>query len=162
MKLNEFKFSNSDHFVAMEYYGLIFNRTYLVLITREYIIGLKVNGLISIESKPDVVTKLITSSMAVKGDLFNPYSYIKSKYLQLYQHTNLLDGSILKVSRSNFMIKRNEVKEVRYDPSKKWGIGYYPHDGKIYISYPGGKKREFIVLGNQSGKSIADIILLEN
>jgi hypothetical protein len=33
-------------------------------------------------------------------------------------------------------------------------MGEYPHDGKVYVTTKDGKRREFIILGNQSGESI--------
>jgi hypothetical protein len=44
MTLQEFGLREENHFVAMEYYRLIMNRTFLVLLTPEYLVGLKVNG----------------------------------------------------------------------------------------------------------------------
>ena len=41
---------------------------------------------------------------------------------------------------------------------KKWGMGYYPHDGKVYVKTKNGKKKEFIILGSQSGKEIENWI----
>jgi hypothetical protein len=40
-------------------------------------------------------------------------------------------------------------------------MGYYPHDGKVYIETHDGKKKEFIMLGNQSGQKIANLILIK-
>ncbi|MBX9784465.1 MAG: hypothetical protein K2X48_14345 [Chitinophagaceae bacterium] len=158
MTLKDFQFNNTNHFVAMEYYALILNRTYLVLITKEYLIGLKVNGLAGVETKEGIVSKWVSSKIAIKGDLNNYWSYVKPKYLETYENLNLFDGSILKADRANFIVKRNEITEVSYNSSKKWGMGYYPHDGKVYISYSKARKREFIILGDQSGKKIADMI----
>ncbi len=160
MTIKEFQFNTNNHFVAMEYYALILNRTFLCLITDDFLIGLKVNGLVSVEGNSDFVTKTITSAIAVKKNLSNPYSYIRSNYLKEYENVNLLDGSVLKIRKSNFVTNRNNIKYVYYDSSKKWGMGYYPHNGKVYVTSHGNKKREFIILGNQSGKKIADIIPL--
>lgn len=33
-------------------------------------------------------------------------------------------------------------------------MGSYPHDGKVHVKTQAGKKREFIILGNQSGEAI--------
>jgi hypothetical protein len=33
-------------------------------------------------------------------------------------------------------------------------MGYYPHDGKVYVRTKDGKNREFIILGSQSGQEI--------
>ncbi len=38
-------------------------------------------------------------------------------------------------------------------------MGYYPHDGRVTIETFENKKREFIILGNQSGQDIANWIL---
>lgn len=159
MKFKDFELNDNNHFVAMQYYGLILNRTFLVLLTNDLLIGIKVNGLISVESGENKVVKALSESMAVKGDLQNPYSYIKSKYLDRVQDWELLDASILKQNKSNFIIRRQEVKNAYYDAKKKWGMGYYPHDGKVYIEKFEGPRKEFIVLGNQSGQKIANLIL---
>jgi hypothetical protein len=49
MKYKDFQLNDHNHFVAMQYYGIILNRTFLVILTNDLIIGIKVNGLISIE-----------------------------------------------------------------------------------------------------------------
>lgn len=159
MKYKDFELKSDNHFVAMQYYALILNRTFLVILTNDVLIGIKVNGLISIESGGNVIAKEISKTMAVRGDLQNPYSYVKSKYIDEVQDCELLDGSILTHDKSNFIIKRADIKNAYYDPKKKWGMGYYPHDGKVYIETFDGKKKEFIISGNQSGNKIANLIL---
>lgn len=49
MKFKDFVLKEGNHFVAMEYYNLILNRTYLCLLTEDYLIGLKVNGIVGVE-----------------------------------------------------------------------------------------------------------------
>jgi hypothetical protein len=159
MKFKDFKLNENNHFVAMQYFGLILNRTFLVLLTNDLIIGIKVNGLVSVESGGNIIAKELSATMTVKGDLQNPYSYINSKYLDRVQEYELLDGSILTQNKSNFVIKRTDIKNAYYDAKKKWGMGYYPHDGKVYIEIFDGRKKEFIILGNQSGQKIANLIL---
>lgn len=158
MKLTDFEFNEGNHFVAMEYYGLILNRTFLVIITNDYLIGLKVNGLVSVEgnSKNSIANKLL-DLMVIKNDLENPYSYMKDKYLDELADFDIYETDILEVSDSNFKIKKSEITEVVYDKRKKWGMGYYPHDGKVYVKTANGKQ-EFIILGNQSGQKIKDWI----
>jgi len=46
----DFVLHENNHFVGMEYYNLIFNRTFLILILEDSLLGLKVNGLVSVES----------------------------------------------------------------------------------------------------------------
>jgi len=159
MKFKDFELKDNNHFVAMQYYGLILNRTFLVLLTDNLVIGIKVNGLVSVESGGNVITKELANTMAIKGDLQNPYSYVKSKYIDGVQNCELSDASILKQNKSNFVIPRTDITNVYYDAKKKWGMGYYPHDGKVYIVTSDGKKKELIILGNQSGHKIANLIL---
>ncbi|MEO7486170.1 MAG: hypothetical protein ABIU77_03680 [Ferruginibacter sp.] len=159
MKFKDFELTDINHFVAMQYYGLILNRTFLVIMVSDLLIGIKVNGLVSVESGGSMIAKELSATMTINGDLQNPYSYIKSKYIDDVADLELLDGSILSNQKSNFIIRRSDIKNARYDPRKKWGMGYYPHDGKVYIETTDGKKKEFIILGNQSGHTIASLVL---
>lgn len=159
MRFKDFELKSDNHFIAMQYYGLILNRTYLVLVTNDRIIGLKVNGLVSVESGGHILAKELSKTMTVKGDLQNPYSYVKYKYLDRLQDLELVDAEILKQDKSNFVIQQADITNAYYDPKKKWGMGYYPHDGKVYMVTNDGKKKELIILGNQSGQKIASLIL---
>ena len=136
----------------MQYYGLILNRTFLILITDLKLIGIKVHGLISVESHG--VEAIITSLISVDGNLSNPYSYIKMKFIERIKDVDLLSDSFLNANPSNFIFERSDVTEVKYDKRKKWGMGYYPHDGRVYITSRDNSKREFIILGSQSGSEI--------
>lgn len=158
MKLKDLELTNNNHFVAMEYYYLILNRTFLVIKTKGYLIGIQGNGLVSVEGGKDILTRQITSNMAIKGDLTNPYSYLKNKYLEKIADLNLIDGSIIEANKTNFLIKTSDIKSAVYNPSKKFGMGPYPHDGRVTIETYDNKKREFIILGNQSGGNIANFI----
>lgn len=159
MKFKEFELNSDNHFVAMQYFGLILNRTFLVLLTKDQIIGIKVNGIVSVESGGNRLVKELSNTMTVKGDLQNPYSYIKSEYLDRVKDLELVDTEILKQDKSNFVIYRADIINAYHDPKKKWGMGYYPHDGKVYVLTNDGKKKEFIILGNQSGNKVASLIL---
>lgn len=139
----------------MEYYMLILNRTFLVLYNPDSIIGIKVNGLVSIENQSDYFTRTITNSLAIKGDLNNPQSYVKEKNILKLKGHDLTDANIKAIDKANFIIQAENLSEIYYDPRKKWGMGYYPHDGKVYVKSKNGSKREFIILGNQSGERIA-------
>ena len=61
-------------------------------------------------------------------------------------------------NKANFRINISEINHIYYDPKKKWGMGNYPHDGKIYIETFNGKRKELIILGGQSGQGIVDWI----
>lgn len=162
MKFKDFELKDDNHFIAMQYYRILLNRTFLVLQTNELLIGIKVNGLVSVEGGRNNRARDIIDKMTIKGDLQNPYSYIKQAYLDKVNECELLDGSILSRDKSNFIIKRADIRSIQYDPRKKWGMGYYPHDGKVYIETFRGKRKEFIILGNQSGKKIVDFLFKSN
>jgi hypothetical protein len=151
MRISEFEFKSDNHFVAMEYYWLILNRTFLVLTTDTELIGIKVHGPIGVESSDALVNLL---PLTVDGDLQNPYSYISAKYIEKIKDIDLKSNDFLRANGSNFRINKSDIVEISYDKSKKWGMGYYPHDGKVYVKTRDDKKREFIILGAQSGQDI--------
>lgn len=160
MKFKDFELTADNHFIAMQYYGLIFNKTLLVLLTKDLLIGIKVNGLVSVESGGNIIAKELAGTMAIKGDLQNTYSYVKSKFIDRVNDYDLFDGSILTQNSSNFVINRSDIKSAFYDPKEKWGMGYYPHDGKVYVETNDGQKMEFINMGNQSGEKIVNLIMI--
>ena len=161
MTLKDFELTDKNHFVAMEYHTLILNRTFLILLTDEYFIGLQGNGVVSVEGGHNLFAREISKSMAIRGDLNNPYSYLKEKYIRGIENENLFDGSTIRKNKTNFIIEKSNISNAIYDEKKKWGMGPYPHDGKVYIETKDGKKREFIILGNQSGHKIANWILMK-
>jgi len=161
MKLKDIELTDKNHFVAMEYYFLILNRTFLIIKTKDFLIGIQGNGLVSVEGGKDTLTRQITSNLAIKGDLTNPYSYLKNKHLEKIADLDLIDGSILEVNKTNFLIKTSDIKSATYNPAKKFGMGPYPHDGRVTIETYDNNKREFIILGNQSGESIANFITIK-
>jgi hypothetical protein len=143
----------------MEYHTLILNRTYLVLLTLDFLIGVVGSGVVATEGGKHKITRQLTRLLSVKGDLTNPYSYLKLDLIQQVDEVDLLDGSILKMNKANFMMKRSEIARVTHNPKKKWGMGPHPHDGRICVEMTDGKKREFIMVGSQSGSGIAKLIM---
>jgi len=138
----------------MEYYAGILNRTYLVIMTAESFIGLVVHGVIASNDRGDPLTRLIASKLSPSGDLSNPMAYVDEKYRKRYSDVDLNNGDLKQISSANFRSALSEITDVSYDPTKKWGMGPYPHDGKVYIEFR-KSKREFIILGDQSGERIA-------
>ena len=125
----------------MEYYALILNRTYLVHVGDGQITGGVCRGLTAVEGGGDRLTREVTAKLAVQGELNDPASYVDAVTLS-------------KSHRANFAIELSEVQSVTYDPRKKWGMGYYPHDGRVTIA-TARERHEFIILGGQSGREIA-------
>lgn len=159
MTLKDFDFREDNHFVAMEYYALILNRTFLVLITKDGLIGLKANGMVSAEGGEDIFTMKASRRFAIRGIPEDPYSYLQAKYLKPMENIDLSDPRILSEHKENFIVHKSDIRNVFHDPRKKWGMGYYPHDGKVYVETISNKKREFIILGNQSGQRIVKLII---
>ncbi len=143
--------------MAVEYYALMLNRTFIVLLTPTQLVGVKVNGMLSVEGGRDPLTRAVTRAMAVQ-DKNNPYAYGQGKYLKEVDNLDLDGEEILKKSGGNFRIAYADMASVKYDPSKKWGMGPYPHDGKVYVTTKTGQKKEFIIIGEQDGAAIAQAI----
>ena len=89
----------------------------------------------------DSLTRYITAQLAVHGDLNDPNSYIG--------HTSI------RPSRANFALSHADITSVIFNPKKKWGMGPYPHDGRVIVE-TSTRRREFIILGKQSGREIAE------
>jgi hypothetical protein len=162
MNIGGINLTKDNYFIAMQYYRLILNRTYLIIFTKSSLVGILGNGLVAAENHSDLTTSLssaILRNIIIRGDLTNPLSYIKDKYIKMVNNFDLEGDLILQANSANFSINYADIKAVRYDPDKKWGMGYYPHDGKIYVKTRKGKTKEFIILGNQSGEFIKNLIL---
>lgn len=157
MKFSAYELQEGNHFMALEYYALILNRTFLVLLTPMHLVGVKVNGPISAEGGKDALTRAITHAMAVQ-DVNNPYAYGRERYLKAVDDLDLFGEEILQKSRGNFRLAYADIASVQHDPRKKWGMGPYPHDGKIYLTTKAGQKKELIPVGQQNGAAIAQAI----
>jgi hypothetical protein len=128
-------------FVAMEYYALILNRTYLVSVDDVGLSAAVCRGLTAVKAGAGL-TRRITGHLAVHGDLNDPDSYVSQQLVTRH-------------SKANFAINHPNITSVIYNPGKKWGMGSYPHDGRVIVNTE-TQRREFIIIGNQSGKEIAD------
>jgi hypothetical protein len=128
-------------FVAMEYYAIVLNRTFLIRVGDSEITGSVCRGLTAVAGGGDLLTREINGRLSVPGNLADPTSYVDQ-------------ATLSKTHGANFVISLSKVKSVAYDPRKKWGMGPYPHDGRVTI-VTAEKKREFIILGTQDGSEIA-------
>ena len=144
MLFKDFELKEGNYFIAMEYYFGILNRAFIIILKDRFLLGLKANGVIG---------------TGLAGDLNDPFTYTNDYYVKKFLDEDIYADSILSVNKANFKISKTDIVDVKYDPTKKWGMGPYPHDGKIYIKTNDGKNREFIILGNQSGKEIKNWIL---
>jgi hypothetical protein len=127
-------------FVAMEYYGLILNRTFLVFIYPDGLRGWKISGLTT-HLTPEFV----------------------ESYLHLLQAPRLKEGpavlEMMMKQPGSFFISRGEITSVSFDPSPKWGMAGIQHSGKIYVNLSSRIQREFILLNAQDGDEAREAIL---
>jgi hypothetical protein len=128
-------------FVAMEYYWLILNRTYLVFIAPEGLYGWRAQG---------------------PRTNFNP-SYF-GPYQEMLEDNEFMRNrrAIEKLSqlRGGFFLQGSAIISVVADDQSKWGMGGIPHSGRIKVRLSSGKSREFILLGRVSPEGIRDRIVL--
>lgn len=129
-------------FVAMEYFCLILNRTFVVFVSKVGLHGWKVQGPVS-----------------------NLHRNYFASYLDLLKDPALMSSpeAVEKLANlgGGFTIPRSDVESVAFDPTAKWGMGGIPHSGKINIKLSSGRSREFILLGSQEGERIRHQILGE-
>jgi hypothetical protein len=106
-----------------------------------------VRGLTAAESAGvNWLAKKVVATMAVRGDLLAPETYVDRKLVANKPPHG-----------SDFFLRAEDITSVQFNPKRKWGMCYYPHDGRVLIRTHSGT-REFIILGNQSGQSISDWI----
>jgi len=128
----------------MEYYSLVLNRTYVVSVSNREIRGKVCRGVTSAEGGIGIA-RLITRQLAVQGDLNAARSYVDEETLS-------------RPASGDFSTSLCDVTSIAYNHRKKWGMGPYPHDGRVVISTP-SQMPELIILGSQSGRTIADRLI---
>ena len=123
-------------FVAMEYYGLILNRTFVVFIALDGLYGWKVVGAVP----------------AGMPRYFEPYA-------KMLDDTELMHdlAAVRKLAelKGGFFIPRSEISSVEVVPKQKAGMAGIPHTGRIRVHFASGGKREFILLGTVDATPIA-------
>ncbi len=127
-------------FVAMEYFALILNRSFLIFITDEGLRGWKFCGPVTTRIPnyyEPVETLLDDPEMAPGSDAFK----------------ELMHG------RGTFIIPYSEVTSVNFVGKRKWGMGPILHSGILTIELTEGRGREFILLGATYGEGVRDSIL---
>ena len=143
--------SSTPYFIAMEYKGLS-NCIMKIYITDSLIMGAKVNGYISCYIGNTVPMKHVRE----------PEAYVKKK-LDSYDELLTDESAFLKRDKYNFIIRRSDVIKIWHDPTHKWGMGYYPDTGKIYLESPKTSRnqiavRELILVGNQDAHGLLEML----
>ncbi len=132
-------------FLAMEYYRLIWNRTFEVTVDESGCSGAFVRGAISTGS-PGIV-------MAAMDD--EPAHLVDAKRLDASREHPAGSSEYLAKHRFNFTWPRASILAIRFNPRKKWGMGAIPHDGRIEFERS-DRSREFIVLGKDRAPKILE------
>lgn len=168
MTLKEFVFDETNHFVGMQQHAFFGKSVFLVLITKNFLIGLELNKSLSVENTSTLFSQATPEKNTPRGSFSNPYSYLKEKYVRAVEKRYLFDQSIQAASSRNFRIDRIDIDNVHYEPVKISGFNY-PHEGKIHIRYQkrgkAGKgirtkhEESFTVLGEQNVTEILKNIL---
>jgi hypothetical protein len=155
MTLKDFALTDTNNFVASERYHLFFKRVYLVLITKNYLVGLVCNKGVHLEKMDDLFVnqKNGLSEAALQGGALNPYSYLKAKLIRKVENKYLFDQSIFAVQKANFRIDRNDVRSVVYD-STKISLDNYPNVGTITLEAAKHDTKKLVLLGEQNAKNI--------
>lgn len=130
-------------FVAMEYYALILNRTYIVFIAPEGLYGWKAEG---------VVTASQPRYFQAYADMLEDPELMRDR--EAIRRLSQLKGG--------FFIPRSDMVSVDMIYGHKWGMAGIPHSGRIRVRMASGKSREFILLGSVSVDSIQQRILMPN
>lgn len=137
--------SDSLRFFAMEYYLLMWNRTFEVTATSSALSGAFVRGVVS-ASSPSVIAARRSGDAADLGD---------DKRLARARSHPAGSPDYLALHRCNFSTPRSSIASVRFDPRRKWGMGPVPQSGRLHVEVRGGKRRELILLGDQDGPALA-------
>jgi hypothetical protein len=156
MTLKDFVLTETNNFVVCERYLLFFKRIYLVLITKNYLIGLVCNKRLKIANNDELFANKKANLLALEsksGDALNRYSYISIGYIRKIENKYLFDQSIFGVQKANFRIDRNDVRRVVFNPEKV-DLGVHPNNGTLTLESSRHETKELIVLGNQNGDNI--------
>lgn len=127
--------------VAMEYYALILNRTFVVFIALEGLYGWKAEGIVT----------------ASRPMYFQPYADMLEDPELMRDREAIRRLSQLK---GGFFIPRSDIVAADVIYGHKWGMAGIPHSGRIRLRMASGKPREFILLGSVSVDSIKQRILM--
>ncbi len=126
-------------FVAMEYYWLILNRTYVVFIAPEGLYGWRAQG---------PRTNSDPSYFEPFQEMIEDNEFMRNRRV------------IEKLSRlaGGFFLDRSAIVSVEAVDRRKWGMGGIPHTGRIHLRLSTGQSREFVTLGSVNPESVRDRI----
>jgi hypothetical protein len=127
-------------FVAMEYYWLILNRTFVIFVSAEGLYGWKAVGVVSSASPRfyETLQKVVEDPEVMEDE-----EGIKE----------------FASRRGGFFIPRASITSAEFVKKRKWGMAGIRHSGMVYVRLVDGGSREFILLGKVDGEKIAREVL---
>jgi len=128
-------------FVAMEFFWLILNRTFIVFIAPEGLYGWRACG---------PVTNADRSFFQPYQDMADDPDFMRD--LDAIERLSRLRGG--------FFIERPAIAAIEVNDRPKWGMGGIPESGRVVLCLTSGKTREFILLGSVYPDTIRDRISL--
>ena len=109
MTLKNYFEGHGKYFIAMEYYALILNRTFMILLDKNYLIGIKVHGIIASKGEYDWLTGINYSAMITKplemlveGSLENSHTFINHKFIDKIMSVDILSDELLAATNQIF------------------------------------------------------------
>ena len=143
------------HFIAMEYKGMS-NCIYKVYVTDSLIYGAKVNGYITVEPNFGMGRSI------PKDRMHDPEAYV-DRTMDKYDDALPYHAAFLRNDMDNFIIRRSDIRKISHNPKKKWGMGYYPHAGRIEIETirtPENRRgdRALILIGDQDPEKVLGML----
>ena len=107
-----------------------------------------------------------TDLVISEANRYDPNSYANQDKVLTYgeiDFTSILPVEFLSINKNNFVIRKADIIEVYHNPKNKWGMGPYPHNGRVIIisktsDFNSKQKRELILVGDQAEGPILDWI----
>lgn len=112
MTLNSFNFTSFNHFVSLERHSFFRKSIYLLILDKDFIIGLKLNTQLVISDVPAFFKK---QGVCLDREE-NPYAYIDEYLINKIKDKYLYDASIFSISKYNFRIPLFNISAVGYSP----------------------------------------------
>lgn len=87
----------------------------------------------------------------------DPSLYADAKLLSKYLEILKTGLPLVEADKRNFVVSSGEIREISFSAKPRFWVGHLPHAGTMSLHFHQGKRRQFILLGDQS---IADIAVL--
>lgn len=127
-------------FVAMEFFWIILNRTFVVFAAREGLYGWKAAG---------PVTNSNRKYFEPLQEMLEDKEFMRDLPL-IQKLAGLADG---------FFVQQSEIASVTSDDDSQWGMGGIAHSGHVRVRLNSGKSRKFILLGEAIPEQVRDRII---